>query len=70
MAAINAKRRDDPTMRYIAKYDLWEAVALQCGISARSVRMWKRVPWKQVIAVERCIGRKRHLIRPDLHPTD
>jgi hypothetical protein len=65
--AANAQRRD-ATMRYIARKDLWDAVARECHLSPRSVRLWKRVPWKQVIAVERAIGRKRHLIRPDLHP--
>lgn len=63
-------RRDDPTMRYIAKKKLWDAIALQCGISPRAVRSWKRVPPLRVIAVEKAIGRPRHLIRPDLHPTN
>jgi hypothetical protein len=70
MAPTNAKRRADPTMRYIARKDLWDAIARQCGISPRSVRMWKRVPWQRVIDVERATGRNRHLIRPDLHPTN
>lgn len=67
MPSTNGKRKD-ATMRYIAKKDLWEAVAVQCGISPRSVRSWRRVPWTRVIAVERATGRSRHLIRPDLHP--
>src|SRR5579864_665351 len=57
----------DATMRFIAKRNLWEAVALQCGVSARAVRQWKRVPSARVLDVERAIGRPRHLIRPDIH---
>ena len=63
------KRREDPTMRWIERKQLFAAIALQCGISPASVRAWKRVPGARVIAVERATGRKRHLIRPDLHPT-
>jgi hypothetical protein len=56
----------DATMRYIAKHSLFEAVALQCGISASAVRLWRRVPALRVRQVEIAIGRKRSLIRPDL----
>jgi hypothetical protein len=64
-----SKRRDDPTMRWIERKQLFAAIALQCGISPASVRAWKRVPPLRVIDVERATGRPRHLIRPDLHPT-
>jgi hypothetical protein len=57
-------------MRYIAKKNLWDAIARQCGISPRAVRSWKRVPRQRVVAVERATGRSRHLIRRDLHPTN
>lgn len=59
--------RDDPTMRYIAKHNLWTAVALQCGITIVAVRKWKRVPSERVRSVEAAIGRRRGLIRPDLY---
>lgn len=60
-------QRDDPTMRYIAKKNLWNAVALQCGISTGAVRMWLRVPTSRVRDVEAAIGRSRALIRPDIY---
>lgn len=62
-------RERDATMRWIAKKNLWHAIAIQCGISPASVKAWKRVPPLRVIAVERATGRPRHKIRPDLHPT-
>jgi hypothetical protein len=62
------KKRGDPTMRYIEKKQLWDAIALQCGISPVAVRQWERVPWKRVLDVERATGRARHLIRPDIYP--
>lgn len=55
-------------MRWIAKKNLFDAIARQCGISPRAVRSWDRVPWMRVIDVERATGRPRHKIRPDLHP--
>ncbi len=55
-------------MRYIAKRDLWNAIALQCQITPSAVRLWKQVPGKHVISVEQAIGRPRRLIRPDLYP--
>jgi hypothetical protein len=58
--------REDATMRYIAKNELWNAVALQCRITPAAVRAWLRVPPKRVRDVERAIGRPRRLIRPDL----
>lgn len=61
-------RPRDATMRYIAKRNLWNAVAAQCGISATAVRLWSKVPKQRVVAVERAIGRPRRLIRPDLSP--
>lgn len=57
----------DATMRYIARKSLWNAVALQCGITAGAVRLWGRVPSERVRDVERAIGRPRRLIRPDLY---
>jgi hypothetical protein len=63
-------RYTDPTMRYIAKENLWDAVALQCGISRHAVKLWRRVPPLRVIDVERAIGRPRRLIRPDLYPPE
>ena len=60
-------QRRDPTMRYIAKKKLWDAVALQCGITASAVRYWQRVPSHRVREVELAIGRRRGLIRPDLY---
>lgn len=59
--------RDDPTMRYIAKRNLWHAVALQCGITVGAVQLWRRVPASRVRDVEAAIGRPRTLIRPDLY---
>lgn len=59
-------QRDDLTMRYIAKNNLWNAVALQCGIKPKAVRAWTRVPPNRVRAVEAAIGRPSRLIRPDL----
>jgi hypothetical protein len=57
----------DETMRYVARKNLWKAIALQCGITPGAVRAWKRVPRERVLAVEIAIGRPRRLIRPDLH---
>jgi hypothetical protein len=53
-------------MRYIAKKKLWDAIALQCGITPGAVRYWQRVPSSRVRDVELAIGRRRSLIRPDL----
>lgn len=61
-------RQRDATMRYIAKKNLWQAVAIQCGISEHAVRCWRQVPHQRVLAVEAAIGRSRRLIRPDLFP--
>jgi hypothetical protein len=71
MAAAKAKagkrrQKRDATMRYIARKDLFAAVALQCGITSTVVRSWKRVPPDYVTSVECAIGRPRRLIRPDL----
>jgi hypothetical protein len=57
----------DATMRYIARKTLWNAVALQCGITPGAVRLWVRVPQQRVRDVERAIGRPRSLIRPDIY---
>jgi hypothetical protein len=57
----------DRTIRYINRYDLWDAVALQCGLTPQAVRSWKQVPEKHVLNVERAIGRPRRLIRPDVY---
>jgi hypothetical protein len=57
----------DATMRYIARKNLWVAVAAQCGITPSAVRLWSRVPHERVLSVERAIGRPRRLIRPDLY---
>lgn len=62
--------RDDLTMRYIAKRNLWAPVAAQCGVTVSAVRLWKRVPAARVRDVERAIGRRRGLIRPDLYRYD
>jgi hypothetical protein len=62
-----ALERRDPTMRYIAKKRLWDAVALQCGITPAAVRYWQRVPAARVRDVEAAIGRRRSLIRPDIY---
>lgn len=64
----SARRRDDPTMRYIERKRLFTAIALQCGISPTAVRVWHRVPKKRVLDVERATGRPRHRIRPDIYP--
>ena len=61
------RQRADVTMRYIARKDLWEAVALQCRLSPLSVRSWRKVPAGQVRNVEIATGRPAHMIRPDLH---
>jgi hypothetical protein len=65
---IGPRPARDPTMRFIAKHNLFEAVALQCGISKRAVYGWKRVPKARVLDVEKATGRSRRLIRPDLYP--
>lgn len=67
---ISPDRYTDKTMRYIARNDLWDAIALQCGISRTAVRSWKQVPPLRVLAVERATGRPRWLIRPDLYPKE
>jgi hypothetical protein len=59
-------RERDATMRYIAKKNLWSAIALQCQISESAVRAWTRVPKARVDDVCRATGRSLHLIRPDL----
>jgi hypothetical protein len=63
----HAYERKDPTMRYIAKKQLWDAIALQCEITPAAVRLWRRVPAERVRDVEQAIGRPRSLIRPDLY---
>lgn len=63
-----ATSKRDATMSYVAKKRLWDAIALQCGITRSAVRLWKRVPSKHVLSVEQAIGRPRRLIRPDLYP--
>lgn len=60
-------RLRDATMRYVARKNLFEAVAIQCGITAAAVRHWDRVPPKRVRDVERAIGRPKRLIRPDIY---
>lgn len=69
MTANGGRRptRRDVTMRYIDRQDLFEAVALQCGLTPHAVRCWKRVPETYVLDVERATGRPRRLIRPDLY---
>lgn len=62
-----ATKPRDATMRYIARNNLWNAVAAQCGITTTAVRLWLRVPPLRVRDVERAIGRPRRLIRPDLY---
>jgi DNA-binding transcriptional regulator YdaS (Cro superfamily) len=57
-------------MRYISMHRLWNAVAAECGITPAAVRMWHKVPALRVLAVERAIGRPRHLIRPDIYPKE
>lgn len=64
---VPIRERRDPTMRYIAKHKLWDAVALQCGITPSAVRIWWRVPTARVRDVEAAIGRPRELIRPDIY---
>lgn len=66
--ATKTRPARDATMRFIARNDLWDAVAVQCQITPNAVRQWKRVPEARVIEVERAIGRNRRLIRPDLFP--
>ncbi len=61
------RQRADITMRFIARKDLWDAIALQCGVSPATVRAWPRVPAGQVNNVVRATGRPAHMIRPDLH---
>jgi hypothetical protein len=63
-----AKERGDPTMRYIARKQLWDAIAIECGIRPKTVRAWRRVPWNRVLSVERAIGRPRRQIRSDIYP--
>ena len=57
----------DATMRYIARKDLWKAVAAECRIRPGAVRLWWQVPSRRVLGVERATGRPRRLIRPDLY---
>jgi hypothetical protein len=68
MTANGGRRpmRRDATMRYIERQNLFEAVALQCGLTVHAVKCWKQVPEKNVLNVERAIGRPRRLIRPDI----
>ncbi len=70
MTVSNGRRptRRDATMRYIDRQNLWEPVALQCGVSPHAVRCWKRVPKHCVVDVERATGRPARLIRPDIYP--
>lgn len=60
-------QRKDPTMRYIANKQLWDAIATQCGITPSAVRAWRRVPVDRVHDVEAATGRRRSLIRPDIY---
>jgi hypothetical protein len=64
-AALKPPR--DATLNYIAEKKLWGAVADACGIQEGAVRLWRQVPAKRVLHVERALGRPRHLIRPDLY---
>lgn len=69
MDAISPRRRQraDPTLKFISKHELWNQVALQCGITPEAVRAWRRVPKAQVRNVEIATGRPAYMIRPDLH---
>jgi hypothetical protein len=67
MGGRPAYQRKDPTMRFIAKKHLWDAIAKQCGITPSAVRLWRRVPIERVCDVESAIGRPRELIRPDIY---
>lgn len=64
-AALKPPR--DATLRYIAEHRLWATIAAECGIREGAVRLWRQVPAKRVLHVERAIGRPRYLIRPDLY---
>ncbi len=61
------RQRADVTMRFIARHDLWDAIALQCGVLPEKVRAWRRVPAAHVHNVVTATGRPAHMIRPDLH---
>lgn len=40
------------------------------GIKLPSLYSWKRIPAERVLDVERLTGISRHVLRPDLHPSD
>lgn len=39
-------------------------------ISREAISQWRRIPAERIIQVERATGVPRHLLRPDLYPSD
>lgn len=48
------------------------SVAAAAGVDKATVTRWsqKRVPAERVLQVERITGVSRHVLRPDLYPTE
>lgn len=46
------------------------ALSRELGIRRQAVQNWNKVPAERVIAVEKVTGIPRHVLRPDLYPTE
>lgn len=47
-----------------------KAVASALGISRQAVEQWKICPHNRALQLERLTGVPRHLLRPDLYPSE
>jgi DNA-binding transcriptional regulator YdaS (Cro superfamily) len=45
-------------------------LAEQIGVTPQAVASWKKVPWYRVLEIERITGVSRHVLRPDIYPTE
>jgi DNA-binding transcriptional regulator YdaS (Cro superfamily) len=45
-------------------------LADQIGVTPQAVASWKKVPWHRVLEIERITGVSRHVLRPDIYPTE
>lgn len=45
-------------------------LAKELGIRPQAIHQWKKVPAERVLEVERISGVSRHVLRPDLYPSE
>jgi hypothetical protein len=44
------------------------ALSRELGLSKQGVAQWERIPWEYVLEIERLLGLKRQIQRPDIYP--